>query len=47
MTFATHDIILPRGTDIVTCHKRDLTHGNKNIFAKNKNKKIKKPESDT
>jgi len=42
MTFVTRDIILPRGTDIATCHNGDLTCGNKKILQK-KIKKIKKP----
>jgi len=45
MTFVTRGIILPRGTDIVMCHNRDLTHGIKLFFAKRikKLEKIKKP----
>jgi len=45
MTFVTRDIILPRGTNIATCHNRDLTRGNK--FFLNNKKTLKKPKSDT
>jgi len=38
MTFVTRGIILPRGTNIATCHNRDLTRGNK----KKMQKRIKK-----
>jgi len=31
MTFVTRVIILPCGIDIVTCHNKDLTRGNKKI----------------
>jgi len=41
MTFTTRNIILPRSTDILTCHDRDFTCGNKKILQK-KFKKIKK-----
>ena len=46
MTFDTCGILLPCGTDIATCHNRDLTRGN-NFFAKKELKKLKKPKSNT
>jgi len=54
MTVVTRDIILPRGTDIITCQNRDLTRGSKKFLQKkfkkklkNFKKKFKKRESDT
>jgi len=42
MTFVTYDIILSRGTNIVMCHRKDLTRDNNKILQKNKIKKNKK-----
>jgi len=47
MTFVTRGIFLSRGTDIATCHNRDLIVPTKKKFAKKKTKKLKKLESDT
>jgi len=41
MTFDTHDIILPCGTNIATCHTRDLTYDNKNFLQKKIKKQFK------
>jgi len=34
MAFATRGIILPRDTNIVMCHNKDLTRDNKKNFKK-------------
>jgi len=44
MTFVTRDIILLCGTNIVTCHNKNLTRGNNKFLQK---MKIKKSKSDT